>query len=64
LSSPKQQKREKESKHELEEIKKDNIEAEKRTEVEIDSKENSDEGIAVSHTQCQPIYFEDISTII
>jgi hypothetical protein len=29
LSSPKKQKREKESKHELEEIKKDNIEAEK-----------------------------------
>ena len=29
------------------------------------SNENSDEGIAVSHTQCQPIYFaEDISTII
>jgi hypothetical protein len=46
LSSPKKQKRDKESKHELEEIKKDNIEAEKKTEVEIDPKENSDEGIA------------------
>jgi hypothetical protein len=30
LSSPKKQKRDTESKHELEEIKKDNIEAEKR----------------------------------
>jgi hypothetical protein len=30
LSSPKKQKRDKESKHEIEEIKKDNIDAEKR----------------------------------
>lgn len=50
----KETKREKESKHELEEIKKI-VSKQKKDKSKIDSKENSDEGIA--HTRCQPIYF-------
>ena len=63
MSSPKKQHRDKESKHKLEEIKKDNIEAEERQKSKLTQKENTNEGLILLPTHMAILFISTSITL-